>query len=337
MSHYYGAPPNQGYAPSNAQNLQFYPSSYTQPVSGHATPSQAAYGYGGPSSSGGYGVGTGGFSSGFGGSSAAGGVSGRMGEQGGLRTGWLAAFSTEGYEGEPPLLEELGVNFGHIRSKTLAVLNPFGRIDQHLMDDSDMAGPVLFFFLMGTFLLLSGRVHFGYIYGLALFGSISLHVILSLMAPSAGVPSSSSASASGPAGPGASAQAYSSYPGPSATSISSASMSAADHDHSAGRSTLTFARSASVLGYCLLPLVATSLVGIVMPMDTPLGIVLTSAAILWSTYSASGIFCAVSRMRSMRALVAYPLALFYVGFGIMSVFSSKGSGSFAKVGTASSL
>jgi hypothetical protein len=40
-----------------------------------------------------------------------------MGEQGGLRTGWLAAFGTEGYEGEPPLLEELGVNFEHIRTK----------------------------------------------------------------------------------------------------------------------------------------------------------------------------------------------------------------------------
>ena len=40
-----------------------------------------------------------------------------MGEQGGLRTGWLAAFGTEGYEGEPPLLEELGVNFGHIKIK----------------------------------------------------------------------------------------------------------------------------------------------------------------------------------------------------------------------------
>ena len=52
-------------------------------------------------------------SPGFGGA----GVSGRMGEQGGLRTGWLAAFGTEGYEGEPPLLEELGVNFGHIKVK----------------------------------------------------------------------------------------------------------------------------------------------------------------------------------------------------------------------------
>lgn len=44
-----------------------------------------------------------------------------MGEQGGLRTGWLAAFGTEGYDGEPPLLEELGVNFAHIRTKVTAV------------------------------------------------------------------------------------------------------------------------------------------------------------------------------------------------------------------------
>lgn len=48
-------------------------------------------------------------------------MSGRMGEQGGLRTGWLAAFSTEGYEGEPPLQEELGVNFGHIKAKVCLV------------------------------------------------------------------------------------------------------------------------------------------------------------------------------------------------------------------------
>ncbi|KAG7128609.1 Protein transport protein yip1 like [Verticillium longisporum] len=89
--------------------------------------------------------------------------------------------------------------------------------------------------------------------------------------------------------------------------------------------TLTFARSSSILGYCLLPLVATSLLGILMPMDTPLGIVITSAAILWCTYAASGMFVAIGRMMSMRLLIAYPLALFYVGFGIMGVFSSRGS------------
>jgi protein YIPF5/7 len=141
-------------------------------------------------------------------------------------------------------------------------------------------------------------------------GSISLHVILSLMSP-ADTPDASSTPA---------------YPG-----------QPAPHGHQQGgggssghlSSTLTAARSASVLGYCLLPLVATSLVGVVIPMDTALGITLTTAAIVWCTFSASGMFCAVGRMRGMRGLVAYPLALFYVAFGIMSVFSSRGSGSLA--------
>jgi len=105
----YYNPQQQQQPYGNAQNLQFYPSSYSnQPVSGTSTPFQAFNGgaqtssY--PSS----------YGAGFGGQSA---VSGRMGEQGGLTMGWLAAFGTEGYPGEPPLLEELGVNFGHIKTK----------------------------------------------------------------------------------------------------------------------------------------------------------------------------------------------------------------------------
>ncbi|KAI9827861.1 MAG: hypothetical protein M1832_004350 [Thelocarpon impressellum] len=297
-------PPNQhpqGYASGAAQNLQFYPSTYPSatPVSGHSTPSQASYGGFGGSSSAAYPGAAGGFGGpGFGGVA---GASGRMGEQGGLRTGWLAAFGTEGYDGEPALLEELGVNFGHIKGKTLTVLNPLARIDQHIMDDSDLAGPILFFLLFGTFLLFSGKVHFGYIYGLALLGSTSLHLILSLMSP-----------------PLAAAHDPSSSADPSR------------HAHAPHlSSTLTFPRSASVLGYCLLPLVLTSLVGVAWPMDTALGYVLTSAAIVWCTYSSSGMFCAVGRMRGMRGLVAYPLGLFYVGFGIMGIFSSRGSGGLA--------
>jgi hypothetical protein len=232
-----------------------------------------------------------------------------MGEQGGLRTGWLAAFGTEGYDGEPPLLEDLGVNFGHIQSKTLAVLNPLARIDQHIMDDSDLAGPILFFLLFGTFLLFSGKVHFGYIYGFALLGSTSLHLILSLMSP--------------PLSP-AEASAVHDHPG---------HTSAATPGSSHLSSTLTFPRSASVLGYCLLPLVLTSLIGIAVPMDGMLGYCLTSLAIVWCTYSSSGMFCVVGRMREMRGLVAYPLALFYVGFGIMGIFSSRGSGGLRKVAT----
>jgi protein YIPF5/7 len=95
-------------------------------------------------------------------------------------------------------------------------------------------------------------------------------------------------------------------------------------------SSLTFPRSASVLGYCLLPLVFTSLIGIAIPMDTLFGYLMTSAAISWCTYSSSSMFVAVGRMSGMRGLVAYPLALFYVGFGIMSIFSSRGTGPVAR-------
>ncbi|KAI9699893.1 MAG: hypothetical protein M1820_006955 [Bogoriella megaspora] len=291
MAQYY---PQQQQPPyGSAQNLQFYPSSYTsQPVSGHSTPFQA---YNGGVQGNAYG---GGGFGGFGGAPGAGpGVSGRMGEQGGLRTGWLAAFGTEGYESEPPLLEELGVNFGHIKMKTLTVLNPLARIDQHIMDDSDLAGPILFFLLFGTFLLFSGKVHFGYIYGLALLGSSALHLILSLMSPPL---------------------------------TAAETAAAADSHHVPGSShfssTLTYPRSASVLGYCLLPLVITSLIGVAVPMDGLFGYVLTSSAIVWCTYSSSAMFCAVGRMSGMRGLVAYPLALFYVGFGIMGIFSSRGTG-----------
>ncbi|KAH7376195.1 Yip1 domain-containing protein [Plectosphaerella cucumerina] len=316
MSNYYAPqqPAYGGGGAGGAQNLNFYESTFAPPQPG-GTP-QGGFGYGAQQNAQ-FGAAPQGFGGGFGG--APGGVSGRMGEQGGLRTGWLAAFSTEGYEGEPPLLEELGVNFGHIGAKTLAVLNPFRRIDQHLMDDSDMAGPILFFVLFGTFLLFSGKVHFGYIYGLALLGSSSLHIILSLMTPSETGPHEAD-SHSHPTAPQYGGPNAGGYPGaPAVPSGPAGHLS----------STLTFVRSSSILGYCLLPLVATSLVGIVMPMDTPLGIVLTTAAIIWCTYSASGIFCVTGRLRHMRLLVAYPLALFYVGFGIMGIFSSRGSGSLA--------
>jgi hypothetical protein len=146
-------------------------------------------------------------------------------------------------------------------------------------------------------------VHFGYIYGLALLGSTSLHTILSLMSP--------------PLDPSAAAHAQSHPP-----------------DGSTGghfSSTLTLSRSASVLGYCLLPLVLTSFIGIVAPMDTLGGYALTTLAIVWCTYSSSAMFCAVGRMSAMRGLVAYPLALFYVGFAVMSVFASRGTGTIEKV------
>jgi protein YIPF5/7 len=95
--------------------------------------------------------------------------------------GWWTAFGTGGFEGEPPLLEgmacsisieqiahihqELGINFEHIMAKTLTVLNPLSRVDEHIMDDADLAGPLLFCFCFATFLLFvsasAPKIHLG--------------------------------------------------------------------------------------------------------------------------------------------------------------------------------
>jgi hypothetical protein len=172
------------------------------------------------------------------------------------------------------------------------------------MDDSDLYGALIFLILYGTFLALSGKFFYGYIYGIALFGSIGLHWIFSLMTPPLDLNESPSQAQGQP---------------------DHASVGVGGHGGHFS-STLTYSRSASVLGYCFLPLVFTAFFGVALPMDTLFGYILTSLAVGWSTYSSSGMFVSVGRMRGMRGLVAYPLALFYVGFGIMGIFSSRGSG-----------
>ncbi|KAL0969645.1 hypothetical protein UPYG_G00230230 [Umbra pygmaea] len=44
-------------------------------------------------------------------------------------------------EEDPPLLEELGINFEHIWQKTLTVLNPMMPADGSIMNETDLAGP----------------------------------------------------------------------------------------------------------------------------------------------------------------------------------------------------
>ena len=61
-------------------------------------------------------------------------------------------------------------------------MNPFRKLDAGTLNDADLTGPLLFCFLFGTSLLLSGKVHFGYIYGVAALGWISIFTILNLMA-----------------------------------------------------------------------------------------------------------------------------------------------------------
>lgn len=196
-----------------------------------------------------------------------------------------SAFGTGGFADEPPLLEELGLNFGHIKTKvcyfidflnkvkltqlqSLAVLNPFRTVPHTIMDDTDLAGPLLFIFLFGTFLLLSRKAHFGYIYGVGVMGVVSIYLILNMMSENG----------------------------------------------------IDWSRTASVLGYCLLPMVMLSGFSVVLKLDNIIGSVLTVISILWCTYSSSGMFSSVLHLNEQRLLVAYPVGLFYACFALMTFF-----------------
>lgn len=47
--------------------------------------------------------------------------------------------------------------------------------------DSDMAGPILIALMLGAAMLLRGKVHFGYIYGVGVVGCMSIWLIMTLM------------------------------------------------------------------------------------------------------------------------------------------------------------
>uniref|UniRef100_A0A131XKQ0 Protein YIPF n=1 Tax=Hyalomma excavatum TaxID=257692 RepID=A0A131XKQ0_9ACAR len=97
----------------------------------------------------------------------------------------LGSYGTDDdFENEPPLLEELGINFDHILQKTVAVLNPMKDPDAAILQESDLAGPLVFCLAFGGFLLLTGKVHFGYIYGIGVLGCLAMYSLLNLMSAS---------------------------------------------------------------------------------------------------------------------------------------------------------
>jgi protein YIPF5/7 len=86
-------------------------------------------------------------------------------------------------ESDPSLMEELGINPDHIKNKTWSILT-FGHVDERLLEDPDMAGPLLYVLVFGGLLLLAGKIHFGAIYGFGLMGSIGIFAVLNLMSQS---------------------------------------------------------------------------------------------------------------------------------------------------------
>nr|XP_033782958.1 protein YIPF7 isoform X2 [Geotrypetes seraphini] len=172
------------------------------------------------------------------------------------------------FDEELPLLEELGISFDHIWQKTLTVLNPLKPADGRIMNETDLTGPMIFCLALGATLLLAGKVHFGYLYGMSTFGCLGIHALLNLM---------------------------------SITHIS-------------------YGCVASVLGYCLLPMVILSSCAVFFSLDGLLGALLVVIVIGWCSLSASKIFISTLAMDGQQLLIAYPCVLLYGLFALLTVF-----------------
>lgn len=171
-------------------------------------------------------------------------------------------------EDEPPLLEELGIDPDAILQKTLNVLNPRRTTDPAILQDTDLAGPLVFCLAFGSFLLLTGKLQFGAIYGVGLLGCLALHGLLNVMSTNG----------------------------------------------------VALGVVISVLGYCLLPIVGLAGLNVLLSLQGLLGAALASAAILWCSWSASKLFVTALSMDHQQPLVAYPCALVYSVFALITVF-----------------
>lgn len=172
------------------------------------------------------------------------------------------------YENEPPLLEELGIRFDHIWAKTQAVINIKQEISEHILDDTDLAGPLCFCLLLGSCLLLSGKIQFGYIYGFSVFGCLGMHTLINLL----------------------------------------------------HHTPIDFWITASVLGYCILPVVGLAAFHIFFSLQTFFGLILSATCIAWATYGATRLFHAKLHLNDQYWLVAYPCMLLYSCFVLITIF-----------------
>ncbi|KAG5265492.1 hypothetical protein AALO_G00243090 [Alosa alosa] len=169
--------------------------------------------------------------------------------QPGLPPGMDYTATGDGYEEEPPLLEELGINFEHIWQKTLTVLNPVMPADGSIMNETDLTGPVLFCIALGATLLMAYGKD-----GISAVGCVGMYSLLNLMSD------------------------------------------------------------------CTASKWATAPSSQINSLQGLLGMFLAVLVIGWCSHSAAKIFSTTLGLTGQQLLVAYPCALLYGVFALLSVF-----------------
>lgn len=176
--------------------------------------------------------------------------------------------SDEDIENEPPILEELGINVEHVvmRMKGVAF---FKAVDQEILEDLDLSGPLAIIMALSTCLLFAGKITFSYVYGFGVSGCVLIWTLINLMSQKGGI---------------------------------------------------DMYRTASVLGYGLIPVVIMASLGIFVSLQSTFGSIVAALCIAWSTATASRFFATANAMNQQRWLVAYPVGLFYTCFSLLTVF-----------------
>lgn len=200
----------------------------------------------------------------------------------------------------------------------MAALNPFRTPDQHIMDDADLAGPLIFCFCFAMFLLFvstfPSHAHFSCMGGeshemvacnLGWETAIRLHLRCGLargprhlLSPQPHVPIR-----------------YRRIPSGQCPRILSVTSRPDEYGECRCQHGVSVPPP-------LLPVPAASADTAFHEPSGLAGYVLSALSIIWCTYSASGIFVSVLRMSEQRLLVAYPVGLFYASFALLSVFDA---------------
>ena len=79
-------------------------------------------------------------------------------------------------------------------------------------------------------------------------------------------------------------------------------------------------RTASVMGYCLLPIVMLAALSVPLDMTGVAGIVLVPTAIVWCANAAALFFVVILEADDQRWLLAYPVVLFYTCFALITIY-----------------
>ena len=237
-----------------------------------------------------------------------------------------------GFEDEPPLLEELGIDLSGIVRRSAAVLS--GRASAAVGgaaggassspggdDGPDLGGPLLFLAALGATHLLASKLHFGVILGWTVVGSFASWVVAGNLAAAA------SAAASDPSSAAASSPPHGSGVPPS-SATSAAPLPPAVR--------VGLYETTCLVGYGMLPLVLASALALLLPAaaaSSPGGgssagaarAALVGGAALWSGRCASGLFAARwPALRRSSGLVAYPCAMLYCSLALLTLYSRNG-------------